>query len=226
MTVARDIARKGAEEGTVIIAEEQVEGRGRSKNTWFTPQGNLAISIILKPRIEDVSQLIMIASLAVYHTIFNMCGIHSDIKWPNDVLIGGKKVSGILIENEVRSDIVNYAIIGIGINIQLDPLHYPEISNLATSLVNETRKNVSQYEVCSGLLDQMERLYLEVRAGNSLYFEWKEHIDTIGKYIQASFGDTVIRGKAESVTESGNLVIRTDDGNLTEIIAGEVTIIK
>jgi BirA family biotin operon repressor/biotin-[acetyl-CoA-carboxylase] ligase len=226
MLIARDIARKGAKEGTVVIAEEQTAGRGRSGNTWFTPQGNLALSIILKPRLRDLPQLIMIASLAVYYTIYNTCGIDAGIKWPNDILINGKKVSGIIIENEVRRNVVRHAIIGIGINTRLDPALYTEIAHLATSLHHETGKEVSDNEVCVELLNRMENLYFEVRESKPLYNEWKEHIDTIGKYIQVAFGNMILKGRAESVTEKGNLMIRKDDGDLTEIVAGEVTILK
>jgi BirA family biotin operon repressor/biotin-[acetyl-CoA-carboxylase] ligase len=226
MLIARDIARKGAKEGTIVVAEEQTAGRGRSGNTWFTPQGNLAVSIILKPRLRNLPQLIMIASLSVYYTIYHICGIDAVIKWPNDILINGKKVSGIIIENEVRRNTVKHTVIGIGINTRLDPALYPDIARLATSLRHETGKEVSDNEVCAELMNRMEKLYLEVREGKSLCNEWKEHIDTIGKYVQVLFGNTIIKGRAESVTEKGNLMIRKDDGDLAEIIAGEVTVLK
>ena len=134
MNKAREKALKGAMEGTTIIADKQTSGRGRMGRVWLSPQGNLALSLILKPQLEHLPSLVMIASLAVLRTIKNSTNIDAVIKWPNDVLINGKKVSGILIESEVRDSTVNYTIIGIGLNIYLDTSEHPEISTIATSL--------------------------------------------------------------------------------------------
>ena len=204
MLVARETAERNMEEGIVIIAEEQTAGRGRAGRAWLSPEGNLAVSIILKPELDTLPQLIMIASLAVYQTIYLTTGIKSSIKWPNDILINDKKVSGILIENTVIKNMVNYSIIGIGINTILRPERHPDIAQIATSLSRELGKEVSKNEVCLELLTQLEKFYLEVKSGISLFNEWKGHICTIDKYIQVQFGKTVIRGKAEAVTENHN----------------------
>ena len=107
MNKAREQALKGALEGTTIIADKQTSGRGRMGRAWLSPQGNLALSLILRPDLEYLPSLVMIASLAVLRTIKNLTNIDAVIKWPNDVLINGKKVSGILIENEVRNRTIN-----------------------------------------------------------------------------------------------------------------------
>ncbi|MCX6009508.1 MAG: biotin--[acetyl-CoA-carboxylase] ligase, partial [Chloroflexi bacterium] len=137
METAKELAKKGTAEGTVIIADTQTAGRGRLGRAWLSPEGSLAMSLILKPSLDNLPQLVMIASLAVVRTIKKVAGIEAQIKWPNDILIKGKKICGILIENEVKGDRVNFAIIGIGINVNFDPLSFPEISDIATSLSHE-----------------------------------------------------------------------------------------
>jgi len=119
MDVARSEARQGVSEGTVIIAGEQTSGRGRLKRHWLSPPGNVALSVILHPDVSSLPCLIMIASLAVVRSIESTTGLKADIKWPNDILIDGKKVCGILIENEISSDKTARAIIGIGVNVNL-----------------------------------------------------------------------------------------------------------
>jgi BirA family biotin operon repressor/biotin-[acetyl-CoA-carboxylase] ligase len=138
MNTARQAARKGAIAGTVIIAGEQTAGKGRLKRAWLSPHGNIAMSIVLYPDIASLPYLIMIASLAVSSSIEKVAGLKTQIKWPNDILIDGKKVCGILIENELIGDRIAYTIIGIGINVDLKADVYPEISATAISLEIQT----------------------------------------------------------------------------------------
>ena len=119
MDVARQEAQQGAAEGTVIIAAEQTAGKGRMRRLWLTPGGNIALSIILYPEVSQLPSLIMLASLAAVHSIEKITGLEPQIKWPNDVLVNGKKVCGILVESGVRKKSVTYSIIGIGINVNL-----------------------------------------------------------------------------------------------------------
>ena len=226
MDIAKKKAQEGANEGTVVIAGEQTSGRGRLGRTWLSPQGNLALSVILKPSLDKVHQLIMVTSLAVVRAIKKVADIEAEIKWPNDVLIGGKKVCGILIETEVQRDKVLFATIGIGININRDPLATPEISSTATSLTSESGKEIQKDKVVVALLSEIEQLYLESQAGTSIYKEWKQHMGTIGQWIQVKAGESIKRGQAETVTEGGNLILRDANGNITEILVGDVTIIK
>jgi BirA family biotin operon repressor/biotin-[acetyl-CoA-carboxylase] ligase len=226
MEAAKELAKKGSPEGATVIAGTQTAGRGRIGRTWLSPEGSLAMSIMLKPSLEKLPQLIMIASLAVVRAIKNVAGIEARIKWPNDVLIKGKKVCGILIENEVKGNKVNFAIIGIGINVNLDPLAFPEIAEIATSLSHELGAEISKIELISTLLFEFEQLYLKAQAGTPLYREWQENMETLGRWIQVKTGKTVEQGKAETVTEKGNLMLRRIDGSLAEIVVGDVTVIK
>ena len=123
--IAKREAKKGAREGTVVVAEEQTAGRGRLKRAWLSPKGSIALSIILHPTPAQLPSLIMLASLAVAHCIEKVSGLKAQIKWPNDVLINGKKVCGILIESDVRGSAVDYAVIGIGLNVNLQARRFP-----------------------------------------------------------------------------------------------------
>jgi len=143
MEVAKQEAQRGAEEGTAVIAGEQTVGRGRKKRAWLSPKGSIALSIILYPSVVYLPSLIMVASLAVVHSIEEVTGLRSQIKWPNDVLVNGRKVSGILIESGVRGKIVDYAIMGIGINANLSLSDFPELLPFATSLSDELGGDVS-----------------------------------------------------------------------------------
>jgi BirA family biotin operon repressor/biotin-[acetyl-CoA-carboxylase] ligase len=224
MDAARLEARRGAKEGTVIIAGEQTGGRGRLKRTWLSPTGNITLSIILYPDIVYLPYLVMIASLAVVHSIETVAGLKTQIKWPNDILIGGKKVCGILIENEVRGNRAAYAIIGIGINVDLKVADFAEISTTATSLNKESDRVVSRTKIIRSLLTELERLYLTLPAGEPIYEAWRDRLATLGKRVKVKSGDRTLEGTAEAVDESGTLRLRHADGTLTRVIAGDVSL--
>ncbi len=224
MEVAKQEARKGAAEGTVIIADEQTAGKGRIKRVWLSPKGSIALSVILYPSVAYLPSLIMLASLAVIHSIEAVTGLKSQVKWPNDVLINGKKVCGVLIESNVRGDIVDYAIIGIGVNVNLRLYDFPEIQPTATSLSDELGRDVSRLDVIRCLLVEIERLYLALLAGGSIYEEWRDSLVTLGRRVQVKSGKTIYEGIAESVARDGRLLLRHSDGSLFKIVAGDVTL--
>lgn len=224
MDTARQEARQGAAEGTVIMAGEQTEGRGRMKRTWLSPQGNIALSIILYPDVSYLPYLVMLASLAVVHSIEAVIDLKPHVKWPNDILISGKKVCGILTESEVKGSRVDYAIIGVGLNVSLRAADFPEIFATATSLNDESGRKVSPVDVVRHLLVEMERLYLALRDGESIYEAWRDRLVTLGKKIYVESGSHVIEGVAESVDRNGALMLRHDDGSSTRIVAGDVTL--
>jgi len=226
MDTARELVKQGAEEGTVIIAGTQTAGKGRIGRSWLSPEGSLAMSVILKPPLKNLPHLVMIAALAVVGAIKQVSGLDAAIKWPNDVLINGKKVCGILIETEVAEGKVNYADIGIGINVNFNAGDLPEIADIATSLSHESYKEISVVQLAAALMDELERLYLAARDGIPVHREWQQRMETLGKRVKVDTGRTIEHGVAETVTENGNLVLRRDDGNLVEIGAGDVTVIK
>ena len=225
MDVARQEARNGAREGTVIIADEQTAGKGRIKRLWFTPEGNIALSTVLYPGISDLPYLVMLASLAAARSIETVTGLKTQIKWPNDVLIDGKKVCGILLESDVRGDVVVYAIIGIGINVNVHLDDFPDIAATATSLTTELDKNVCRAELIRRLLMELDGLYLALSEGSeSIHAEWQDRLVTLGKRVQVTSGDSIIEGVAESVARDGSLLLRLPDGSTTRIVAGDVTL--
>lgn len=224
MEVAKQEAQLGAVEGTVVIADEQTAGRGRIKRVWLSPKGSLALSIILYPSVVNLPSLIMLASLAVVHSIGAVTGLKSQIKWPNDVLVNGRKVCGILIESGVRANIVDYAIIGIGVNVNLRLADFPEIQSIATSLSAELGRGVSRLNIIRRLLVEMERLYLVLQAGGSIYEEWRDSLVTLGRKVRVKSGKTVYEGIAESVAKDGSLLLRHSNGNLSKIVAGDATL--
>ena len=224
MEVARREAQLGAVDGTVVIADEQIAGRGRIKRAWLSPKGNIALSVILYPSVVYLPSLIMLASLAVVHSIETVTGLKSQVKWPNDVLVNGKKVCGILLESGVRGNIVDFAIIGIGINVNLRLSDFPEILSTATSLSNELGRDVSRLSVIQRLLVEIERLYLALKAGGSIYEEWQDSLVTLGRRVRVKSGETIYEGVAESVARDGSLLLRHSDGSLTKIVAGDATL--
>ena len=223
MDVARREARQGAAEGTVIIADEQTAGKGRVKRIWLSPKGNIALSVILYPALSYLPRLVMLASLAVVHSIEAVTGLKPQIKWPNDILIKGKKVSGILIESDVKGDVVDFSVLGIGMNVDLKVASSPEVLSTATSLANELGKKISRLDMIRCLLVEIERLYLVLPDGD-IYEEWRSRLVTLGRRVQVKSGNNILTGIAESVGRDGSLLLRHSDGSSTEIVAGDVTL--
>jgi len=225
MTAARKEAVRGAGEGTAIVAEEQTKGRARLGRSWVNPPGVLAVSVILHPDMSKLLRLTIIASLATSRAIEKTTGLKTTIKWPNDVLISGKKVSGILIESALRGQSVDWAVVGIGINVNFDPGEFPEIASTATSLSGELGHEASQLKLLLQLLYEMEQLY-KVPSGDEaiIYEEWRSRLETLGKMVEVTLENRVEAGFAESVDTDGSLLLRRSDGSLVSIIAGDVTL--
>ena len=223
MNAAQREARWGAEAGTLIIADEQTAGRGRLHRSWLSPKGGLAFSVILRPNIDYLPYMIMLSALAVSGSIQQVTGLKPQIKWPNDVLIKEKKVGGILIENDIRQKILKYTIIGIGMNVNLHIPDYAEISSTATSLSDESGREVSRLEILRQVLIEMEKLYLSLPHGDVIQEKWKAQLVTLGQKVQVNLGDRIYYGVAESVTRDGTLLLRQNDGSIVRISVGDVS---
>jgi BirA family biotin operon repressor/biotin-[acetyl-CoA-carboxylase] ligase len=224
MDLARTEAQQGAVAGTVVVTEEQTQGRGRKKRTWLSSEGSLALSVVLYPDLSQLPSLIMLASLAVVRSIGVVTGLAAQIKWPNDVLVRGKKVCGILIENEVRRSSVAYSVIGIGVNVNLGITDYPAIAAQATSLADELGRRVSLVGVTRQLLLELDTLYATLLAGGSLYEEWRSNLATLGKEVSIETKGARTEGVAESVDRDGSLLIRHPDGTRSRVVAGDVSL--
>lgn len=224
MDAAKQEAQRGAPEGTIVVADEQTAGKGRIKRIWLTPEGNIAVSIILYPTVSYLPYLVMLASLAVARSVEAVTGLKTQIKWPNDILINGKKICGILTESDVRGGVVNHAIIGIGMNVNLRLSDFPDIAQTATSLAAEVGKDVSRLDIMRRLLVEVEGLYLAMPVGEAIYEEWRDRLVTLGRAVQVRSGKNTLEGVAESVDSDGSLLLRHPDGSSTRIFAGDVTL--
>ncbi|MBN2240033.1 MAG: biotin--[acetyl-CoA-carboxylase] ligase [Dehalococcoidales bacterium] len=222
--IAIQESHQGASEGTVVIAGEQTRGRGRLSRSWLTPEGNIALSVLLYPHKSILHSLIMMASLGVCYAIEGVTGLVTQIKWPNDVLINGRKVCGILIESDVRKDKVKYSVIGIGLNVNVDKNELVGIPTPATSLQNEAGRDISRLRLVQELIAGLDNLYLSLSAGGSVFEDWRDRLVTLGTEVRVTSGNEVIEGLAESVDSEGNLLVRTPDGKLNRIVAGDVTL--
>jgi BirA family biotin operon repressor/biotin-[acetyl-CoA-carboxylase] ligase len=219
--IAKLAALKRCIEGTVVIAQEQTSGKCRLNSSWSTPKGTLALSVVLYPEINSLPRLIMVASLAVTRTISKIAGLSADIKWPNDVLIKGKKVCGILIENKLKGNRLEYSVIGIGLNVNLNSLTMSDFAPSITSLSDELNEQISLIEVTRRLLVEFELLYLNKEI---IFEEWKRNLVTIGKSVHVTSGNNIYDGIAESVDVDGNLQLKLSNGNVVKIVAGDVTL--
>ena len=217
-------AEAGTEEGTVVLAETQRAGRGRFGRNWVSSKGNLYLSVVFRPNLQVLPQLNILSGVAVVRAIRKSAGLTSRIKWPNDVLLGGKKVAGILAESVVSGGEVNYAIVGIGINVGLDTSSVDELAGRATSLDAATGGPVTREEVLRQLLLELDRLYLQTGRGNPPLEEWRGLLETLGQRVRVDWREESWVGLVEDVDSTGSLLLRLDDGRLVTLTAGDVTL--
>lgn len=223
--VARAEAEAGAPEGTVILAEEQTAGRGRLGRAWVSPPGsNLYLTLIMRPSVECLRSLGMVAPLAVVEAVEEVTGVSPRIKWPNDVLVGRRKLCGVLIDTGLVGSGVMYALVGIGLNVNLDVGSLPEIAQVATSLRCELGREVPREEVLAALLNRFEGLYRAWPEGPQVFEAWRSRLETLGQRVRVAFGNQREEGVAEDVDREGCLLLRRDDGSLIRLAAGEVTL--
>ena len=225
MNEARKLADGGAPEGTVVVAGRQTKGRGRFDRRWVSSPGkDLFFSVLLRPASAQLRFVNMAATLAVLGAITQTTGLEPSIKWPNDVMVAGRKVSGILIEAAVEAGATRHAVVGIGLNVNLDTSKEPEIATTATSLYMAMGRVMDRATVLVAVLERLDVLYAEVRRGRSLKQEWSSQLDTLGRHVQVRWGDRLVEGRAQGVDEDGNLVLEQPDGSTVAVVAGEVTL--
>jgi BirA family biotin operon repressor/biotin-[acetyl-CoA-carboxylase] ligase len=227
--VIEKLARDGVKEGVVVFAESQTRGRGRLGRKWISPaRKGLWFSILLRPdlRPQETTQLTVASATALRRAIQSETGLKPEIKWPNDILIGGKKVAGILTELSAELDKVRCVILGIGIDVNLDAGELPaELKKTATSLKIETGETVSRAELAAAILRELDFDYARICAGkfSAVADEWETHCATLGRNVTVQIGERKIRGRAESLDDDGALLLRTEHGHLERITGGDVT---
>jgi len=227
---AKELATYGAQEGTVVIAETQTRGRGRLGRGWVSPIGGLWFSLILRPNLRPVeaAKLTFVAGLAVAKVLREMFGLKVETKWPNDVLVNGKKICGILTEMNTTGETVNFVVVGVGVNANFDveKVFPEELIRVTTSLENELGRKVRLEKLFTGLLETIENLYeLYIRKGfNPILEEWKGYAGFLGRRVEVTSPTEKLSGLALDVDRDGALVIRLKDERIRRVFVGDVSL--
>jgi len=240
MDLAWEMAREGAPDGTVIIADEQSAGRGRYKRSWISEGAeDILCSIVLKPRLSLVPELLMVAALACVDVTENY-GLTSGLKWPNDVQINGRKLAGVIAESKYEYQLTDewnsrqpaigsvIAVIGIGLNVNLNPMDHTEISGISTSLSVELDRTVDRAEVFETLIHSVDRHYSYILSGGTVLPAWREKLTTLGREVTVAQGELgslpELNGLAMDVDSIGRLIVRDENQRDWPVSSGEVTI--
>jgi len=224
--IAAGLAREGAQEGTVVVAEEQTCGRGRLGRRWRAPAGSsLLMSVVFYPSLlaSQIQRVAMVCSLGVQRGIKIATGLAAQLKWPNDIVIGGRKVAGLLAEAGVSGDHVNHVVVGVGLNVNLDPEGLEDVLLPATSLSQELGRSVDRIAVLRSVLREMDRLYVRLTEGWSPKDAWASNLATLGCRVTLTQGTAVLTGVAEDVDENGVLLLRDPQGRVHRLPIGDVT---
>ncbi len=224
MDRAAEEARGLAEEGTVVVAETQSASRGRFRRTWVSRPGNLYFSVVFYPTTGELPFIGMVAGVALVRAILRTAGLNARLKWPNDVMVDGRKAAGILIESAVEGPAVKYAVLGIGVNVGLEPEELEDLPVAATSLNAASGREIPRDEMLARLLHEIDALYLELRRGACPLTEWRGMLETLGQQVEAAGQGWDCAGLAEDVDDQGNLLLRLDGGQLVTLTSGDVTL--
>ncbi len=225
--IAKQLAEAGEPEGTLVIADEQTAGRGRLGRKWIAPpRSSILMSLILRPTLlpPQTNRATMAVSLGACKGIEQVTGLTALVKWPNDILLNGKKCAGILSEAEIVEDQVEYVVVGLGVNANFSASSVEAMPLTATTIADELGHSVSREELTRSLVREIERYYFRLREGADLRSEWRSRMITLGKHVRADTGRQIEEGIAEDIDEDGALLLRRADGSLARLIAGEVTL--
>lgn len=222
--IAREMAGLGEPEGTAVMAVRQTKGRGRTGHSWISPPGkNLALSLLLRPPMppEDAVFLSLLASIAVAETVEEAGVARAELKWPNDVLVHGKKIAGILSEAAMQGRMVELVVIGVGLNVNSFTTDFPpELRSSVTSMLLCCGKEVPPEEVARTFMNRMSVLYQRLKDEGSRF------VPPLWQSRWAHGGCTLVhegvRAIAEGLDHSGALLLRTEDGSVKRVLSGEV----
>jgi BirA family biotin operon repressor/biotin-[acetyl-CoA-carboxylase] ligase len=228
--LAKDLALRGAPEGTVVVTEEQTAGKGRRGRSWLAPsKTNLLFSILLRPALSPnrVFSLTMALALAALEAIEGETGLSCMIKWPNDLYVGRRKLGGILTEFSIKDEQVDWVVLGLGLNVNWCPEQEKEVSGFpATSILAETRQRFSRNEMLVQILKRFESHHerLFSGGGGDLYRKWNEYSLVLGKEVVIEAEDKRTTGKAVRIDENGALILEDGSGRVHVITHGEVSL--
>ena len=229
---AKDLAGYGAVEGMVVVAEAQTAGRGRLGREWVSPKGGLWFSVILRPELKpaEAVRLVFVASLAVAEVLREMYGLRVETKWPNDVLVNGQKVCGILAEMNTTGEKVNFVVLGIGVNANFDAKKAlpEELWEDVTSLQNEFGRKVRLEELFRALLEKLDNIYEHfLKEGFDPVLEkWKNYFGFLGHHVEVASETEKLRGLVLDVDQEGALILRLEDGTVNRVFVGDLSLRK
>ena len=221
-TYAGELAQAGAAEGALVTTDDQTEGRGRVGRVWKAlPGQQLALSLILRPTFPP-HFLVMASALAEAQAVEAVAGVRPDIKWPNDVLLGGRKICGILIETSE-----GVAILGMGVNVNGALDADPELATRATTLAAFVGRSISREALAVEIIRRLDARYLDLLEGGqqarrTLRADWRERLVTLGRHTTIRQREVTLQGVAEDVDDDGALLLRLDNGRLTTVLWGDV----
>jgi len=225
--LAYDLAEKGSGEGIVVVSEQQRRGKGRLGRKWVSPPGGIYLSCIIRPTIapSEIQEFTLVAALSVCDALNEVTGLMPRIKWPNDILLGGKKVCGILTEMKAETDRIDFIVLGIGINVNASVKALP---GTATSLSVELDRRVSRIDIVRSLLRNLEKEYFifKERGFCAVRESVKKMSDTLHKRVRVSIHNDVIEGEAVDIDEEGALVLRMDAGSFHRVVSGDVSLLR
>jgi BirA family biotin operon repressor/biotin-[acetyl-CoA-carboxylase] ligase len=230
-TVAKDLAVRGAPEGTLVVAEKQTRGKGRRGRTWFSPAGSgIYASLILRPVISpgEAPRITLMTAVAVAEALLALIPLAFKIKWPNDILVNGKKIAGILTEISTEMDSVDYIVVGLGLNVNTPKGNFTQdIREKATSILVETGKPFSRIKLLQACLQWYELYYERFQKGEfaPILDRWKELADIIGQLITVDMAGKMYSGKVMDVDNDGILILKDDEDKTHRIFSGDVTLL-
>ncbi|MGB2600057.1 MAG: biotin--[acetyl-CoA-carboxylase] ligase [Candidatus Omnitrophota bacterium] len=221
---AYELAEKGEPEGTIVVAESQTHGKGRVGREWVSPKsGGAYMSLILRPDLEtdEIPAVTLIAAISAAKAISGLCELDVKIKWPNDIIINGKKAGGILTEIKAQPDRVDFLILGIGINVNTAREKLPRVG---TSLKEECRHSVSRTGLVRRFLEIFEKDYATLKREGfvSLRDECKAVSSVLGKHVKVTEHHKIVEGRAVDIDEKGALILKLDDGSRRRVFSGDV----
>lgn len=225
---AKELARKGAKEGTLVVADQQTSGKGRLGRVWESPAGTgIWMSIILRPNIlpQYASQITLVAGLDMCEAIQEVTGLNAMIKWPNDVVVGGKKVCGILTEMSAEIEGINYIVVGIGVNVNMK--HFPETLPYASSLVLQGGKEYSRKEIITNFLERFEKDYEQYKVKpdlEALQKRYERNCINLHKKVKLVRKSGEVVAEAIGINKEGELCVKYEDGTEETVLSGEVSV--
>lgn len=228
-TYAKKLGQEGARHGSLVVAETQTDGRGRRGRTWTSPvASSISMSVLLRPQLSPwkVSMLTIVMALAVRKALDELVEGEISIKWPNDILVNDRKVCGILTEMSAEPDMVHYVVIGVGINVNMDSL-LKEQAPYATSLKAETGKVFNRAKIVARILYHFEiyyAMFLETGDLSTMKEEYHSGLVNLNRKVSVTEKGKETVGIARGITEEGKLIVEMEDGQMSEVFSGEVSV--